>query len=147
MRHRGIHVSSKPVLGYWRIRGLAANIRYQLKYCGVDFDQQFYYGMDDWFKGDKIKLGLEFPNIPYFIHGEHKITETLAIHHYIAEVWDSTLLGKTTKDKAVVSMLNSKIAEIRWKVVPLCYRQDDRNVAIQEYNKHLPALIEFLGSK
>lgn len=28
MRHRGVYDSSKPILGYWRIRGLAANIRY-----------------------------------------------------------------------------------------------------------------------
>jgi len=29
MRHRGVYLSSKPVLGYWGvIRGLAANIRY-----------------------------------------------------------------------------------------------------------------------
>jgi hypothetical protein len=32
----------KPVLGYWKIRGLAAAIRYQLIYCGVDFDMQEY---------------------------------------------------------------------------------------------------------
>lgn len=38
MRHRGIYVSSKPVLGYWRIRGVGANIRYQLQYCGVAYD-------------------------------------------------------------------------------------------------------------
>lgn len=51
MRYRGIYVSSRPVLGYWKIRGLAANIRYQLKYCGVDFDSQHYEPeqADDWF--------------------------------------------------------------------------------------------------
>lgn len=28
---------TEVVLGYWKIRGLAASIRYQLKYCGVEF--------------------------------------------------------------------------------------------------------------
>ena len=91
-------------------------------------------------------LGIEFPNIPYFIHVENEITETLAIHHCIAEVWDRTLLGKITKDKAIVSMLTLKIAEIRWKLISLSYQQDDRIKAIKEYKMHLPAVIYFLRS-
>ena len=31
--------NEKPRLGYWKIRGLAAAIRYQLAYCGVEFDE------------------------------------------------------------------------------------------------------------
>jgi len=34
---------SKPVLGYWAIRGLASPIRYLLVYLGVDFEQQLYH--------------------------------------------------------------------------------------------------------
>lgn len=53
MWKRGIYSANRPVLGYWNIRGLAANIRYQLHYCGVEFDQQIYTSPDDWFKRDK----------------------------------------------------------------------------------------------
>ena len=28
----------KPKLGYWKIRGLASNLRYQLAYQGVDYE-------------------------------------------------------------------------------------------------------------
>ena len=34
----------------------------------------------------KEKLGFDFPNLPYFIHGKHKMTESMAIHKYIADV-------------------------------------------------------------
>lgn len=146
MRHRGIYASTKPVLGYWVIRGLASNIRYQLHYCGVDFDQKRYTDYQGWFKKDKLNLGLEFPNIPYFIHGENKLTETLAIHQYIAEVWDHTLLGKTAQDKAKVQMITCVVSEFRMSIVKLCYQQDDRNVAIEAYKKKLPEIIAYMGS-
>lgn len=32
-----LNLNSKPVLGYWNIRGLGAQIRYLLHYLGVDF--------------------------------------------------------------------------------------------------------------
>ena len=33
---------AKPTLGYWKIRGLAQQIRYCLAYLGVDFDEHQY---------------------------------------------------------------------------------------------------------
>ena len=33
---------SKPILGYWKIRGLAQQIRYELKFLGVDFEEHHY---------------------------------------------------------------------------------------------------------
>ena len=42
-----IKLMTKPILGYWKIRGLASAIRYQLAYSGVDFDQVQYDEGDD----------------------------------------------------------------------------------------------------
>lgn len=63
---------SKPTLGYWKSRGAAAGMRYQLKYQGVDFDLKEYvqggketgFSRDDWMKV-KFTLGFDFPNLPY----------------------------------------------------------------------------------
>ena len=33
---------SKPILGYWDIRGTAAQIRYMFYYLGVDFEDVIY---------------------------------------------------------------------------------------------------------
>ena len=35
-------MNTKPILGYWNIRGLSSNIRYQLAYCKVDYENVFY---------------------------------------------------------------------------------------------------------
>jgi glutathione S-transferase len=94
---------------------------------------------------DKKGLGLEFPNIPYIINGDTKITESIAVHQYIAEVWDQTLLGKTPQDKAKVNMLTSLLNEFRWKIIRLCYDQDDKPKPIELYKTFLPNMVEYLG--
>ena len=43
----------------------------------------------------KFTLGMDFPNLPYFIDGDLKLSETAAIHRYIADKWDPKLLGTT----------------------------------------------------
>lgn len=81
-------VAGAPDLGYWGIRGLAHGIRYQLIYMGVEYNEIMYdvtkgetkeEKMAGW-KKNKYNLGIEFPNLPYFIDGNVKITESLAIH-------------------------------------------------------------------
>lgn len=78
-------VAGAPDLGYWKIRGLAQGIRYQLIYMGVEYnDIQFAFKEGENHRAEwekhKFNLGLEMPNLPYFIDGNVKITESLAIH-------------------------------------------------------------------
>ncbi len=56
--------STKPRLGYWKIRGLASQIRYEMVYLGVDFDEDQYeqgdapdYSRESWLSV-KETLGL-----------------------------------------------------------------------------------------
>ena len=38
-------------------------------------------------------MGFEFPNLPYLIDGDTKITETIGIMQYIAKKYRPALLG------------------------------------------------------
>ena len=88
-------MSVRPTLGYYDIRGFAEPIRALLHYAGVDFtDKRYPFGpgttrqeLDSirqyWYK-EKFTLGLDFPNIPYWIEGDLKLTNTLAIMKYLA---------------------------------------------------------------
>ena len=35
-------LANTPVLGYWKIRGMGAAIRYQLEHCGVNYELDEY---------------------------------------------------------------------------------------------------------
>lgn len=77
-------MSKVATLGYFDLRGLAEPIRYLLKYVGVKFnDKRYEFGegstmqeLDNirkyWYT-DKYNLGLDFPNVPYYIDGDVKV--------------------------------------------------------------------------
>ena len=92
----------KPTLGYWNIRGLGAQCTYLLAYCEVDYNLREYKGRivdgkpdaDGWFE-DKKNLGINFPNLPYFIDGDIKMAETLPLMRYICRKYKPEILGKS----------------------------------------------------
>lgn len=91
---------SKIRLGYWAIRGRGQVPRLLLSYSGLDWEEEVYQDASKWFgAGDKTKLGLDFPNLPYLISGDFKITESSAIARYIIrKSQKKELLGQTPED-------------------------------------------------
>jgi glutathione S-transferase len=65
---------SKLTLGYWYVRGIAQPIRLLLSYSGLEFEEVIYETKEQWFDGVKFNLGLDFPNVPYLIDGDFKLT-------------------------------------------------------------------------
>lgn len=105
-------VKTKPFLGYWPIRGRAASIRYLFGYLGVDIIQQVYeqgpapdFSKAAWFD-QKFNLGLDFPNLPFLIDGDVKLTESKAILKYAARKWDKKLLGRDEVEVGTAEMLS-----------------------------------------
>ena len=145
-------MDSKPIIGYWKIRGLGANLRYQLKYSGVEYELQEYvqgpgpdFSRADWMD-KKFTLGLPFPNLPYLIHGDFKLTETMAIHKYFAEMYDQALLGKNAVDKARVTMFAGVIGGLKMKVTMPCYVSGDKNEIIEAYKAGMPEILKNKGN-
>ena len=99
-------------IGYWKIRGLVSNIRYQLAYSGITD-----YNMVEYEQGEgpefsracwldvKPTLGFDFPNLPYMIDGDFKLTETAAIHKYLADKYKPALLGENAEQKGQIAMM------------------------------------------
>ncbi|CAI2379744.1 unnamed protein product [Moneuplotes crassus] len=143
----------KIKLGYWKIRGLFRHIQYVLEYCGVEYDTKYYeagsapdYSGKDWFD-EKFNLGLDFPNLPYLVDGDFKMTETVPIMFYIAEKYKPELIGETAKDKGTIKMLMNIIQEAKTKITGPCYSQDDKSVVIEAAEKSFEPISKFLGDK
>ena len=118
---------AKPIFGYWKIRGLGSGIRYQLAYQGVEYDKAQYeqgdapgFSRESWL-AVKPNLGLAFPNLPYFIDGDLKLSESIAIHKYIADKWNPELLGKDPQTRAQINMTALVFLEWKTKVTIPCY--------------------------
>ena len=66
---------SKIKLGYWAIRGRGQVLRHLLAYTGLPWEEKTYKEPGEWFAiGDKNKIDLDFPNLPYIIKGDFKLT-------------------------------------------------------------------------
>ena len=109
----------RPKLGYWDIRGLAQQIRLLLVYLDVDFEDVAYvqgdgpdYSNQEWLDV-KDTLGLDFPNLPYFIDEDVKVTETLAIMKYIAAKHKPAMLGKSAEEQGRVEMLADVLSNLK----------------------------------
>lgn len=91
-----------PKLGYYAIRALADPIRLMLHHADVEFEDFHYYinpppnyNRDAWFSV-KYTLGLQFPNVPYYMDGDLKITQAAAIMRYLGRKHD--MIAKTEEE-------------------------------------------------
>ncbi|KAB7505579.1 Glutathione S-transferase Mu 3 [Armadillidium nasatum] len=137
-----------PVLAYWDIRGLAQPIRLLLEYTGTKFEDKYYkcgpapdFDKSCWFD-NKFKLGLDFPNLPYFIDGDIKVTQSNAIMRYIARKHD--LCGKTEKERVRVDILENQIMDIRNGLVQLSYDPNFEKLK-PKYLEAMPGKLKLLS--
>jgi len=114
-----------PTLGYWSIRGIAEPIRYLLHYTGTEYvDKQYQIGPDlatykDAFRNEKDKLGLEFPNVPYYIDGDLKITESRAILGHLGR--KNGLAGDCEEDFFRLDVADGVLWDQGFHLMRLCY--------------------------
>ncbi|XP_064029815.1 glutathione S-transferase Mu 3-like isoform X2 [Pogoniulus pusillus] len=116
------------VLGYWDVRGLAHAIRLLLEYTETPYEEKVYrcgeapdYDRSQWLK-EKEKLGLDFPNLPYFIDGNVKLTQSNAILRHIAR--RHNLCGETEEEQLRVDLLENQVMDFRLSLVLICYSPD-----------------------
>ena len=81
----------------------------------------------------KDKLGLDFPNLPYFVDGDIKITQSNAILRHIARKND--LCGETVADKARVDMMADCAMDLRNGIVRLAYNPEFVRISKTKWKK------------
>jgi len=141
----------KIKLGYWKIRGLAHPIRYLLEYIEHPYEDVMYeqgdapsYSIECW-TSVKNELGLAFPNMPYMVDGETKLTDTIAIMVYLCHKYAPELLGNTLKQKADVDMLYSQMKDIKSAITGPCYVGHNPEALKQTCKVKMQPIVAYLG--
>ncbi|GFR10608.1 glutathione S-transferase Mu 1 [Trichonephila clavata] len=139
---------AKPILGYWNVRGITEPIRYLLRYKKADFEEKRYVvGEDEW-KKEKFNLGLEFPNLPYYIDGDMKLTQSVAILRYLAR--KHGLDGKTGEEKRRIALAEQQILDFRANLRKLAFSENyetDKDEFIKDLPKQYQLWEKFLGDR
>jgi glutathione S-transferase len=96
---------------YWPIKGLAEHIRWLLNYCGVEYHETSVNDYDQWL-AQKNGLGLPFPNLPYIVDSDFKLSESQAIARYICAKFKPDLLGKDFTETARIENIAGVLADV-----------------------------------
>ena len=109
-------MSTKPTLAYQDIRGLAQSICLVLAYAGVDFvDKRYKHSERDVWLSDKPNLGLDFPNIPYYMDGDLKISQSMAILKYLARTHG--LVARDDRELIKQDIVAEQLSDIRMRFI------------------------------
>ncbi|XP_018422494.1 PREDICTED: glutathione S-transferase Mu 1-like isoform X3 [Nanorana parkeri] len=142
------------ILGYWDIRGLAHSIRLLLEYTGTPYEEKLYvtgdapnYDRSQWLDV-KEKLGLDFPNLPYLLDGDVKLTQSNTILRYIA--CKHGLCGESESEINNVSLIENQSMDFRMGLVSIAYNPQFETLK-GPYLEKLPVALgrfsRFLGDR
>ncbi|KAI1289352.1 Glutathione S-transferase [Halotydeus destructor] len=119
---------SPPTLGYWDFRGICEPIRYVLHQAGADFqDHRYPIGPGPDYAGSEVwlanmdNLGLDFPNMPYYIEGDLRVTQSLTILRHVARKYG--LLGKP-QDLPRLEVAEQQAIDLRTDFIKVCHNHE-----------------------
>jgi len=113
--------TEKLILGYWDLRGRAGLDRTMFAFCGVPFTNKFYSTPVDWFGKEKQEIDLDFPNLPYLIDGDNKVTDSKTIAKYIAlKAGRRDLLGLDDDKKFIeIDVAYNAVNDLQYYIIKL----------------------------
>ncbi|XP_042895702.1 glutathione S-transferase Mu 1 [Parasteatoda tepidariorum] len=135
---------AKITVGYWDIRGLAEPIRYLLHFKNVPFEDKRYQFGDKTWENEKFTLGLDFPNLPYYIDDKVKLTQSTTILRHLAEKYGMD--GKTEEEKLRVSLAEQQIVDFRMKFFMTVFSPLDFEKTKKEYLEKVPDQLKFISA-
>ena len=116
-------MSTTPTVGYWDIKGLGEQIRQLLRYSGVQFnDKRYDTKQREVWREEKPTLGLDFPNLPYYIDSDVKLTQSVAIMRYLGK--KHGLIATDPITGAVQDMVEQQLIDIKNGFMKLVHSPD-----------------------
>jgi len=140
-----------PTLGYWNIRGIGNVIKFLLEYLRIEYNEKIYNVTveSEWFD-EKFKLGLDFPNIPYYVDGDFKLTESKVIAKYLVCHKDpeARLYPKSLDKQLKAEIIENVTFNILYGLLLTCWRDTEqlRENHVKNHGILIKQLSEFFGS-
>jgi len=135
-----------PTLAYWGIRGLANPIRQLLEHVGEKYDFKDYNAAPEpgWL-GEKHNLGLEFPNLPYYIDGNVKMSQSGAIIRYLAR--KHKLVAKNDEDLIKQDVIDGLMGDFRMGWAWLVYFSENMEKDKPKYLERVGGVLKEFDAK
>jgi len=148
--------TKQPVLGYWNIRGLGQPIRFLLAYLNVDYEHRVYeYGPLDPdlicedYRKERYTMGLDFPNLPYWIDSKVKLCETTAIMKHLCMNYNGrSMLAPNEEAEVQYAMVeNCLVLEVWHNIRELTFGRKTIEDFESDNKPRLQQFSDYLSSK
>jgi glutathione S-transferase len=124
------------------MRGLAQAIRYVLAYSGVPFADVRYqqggapdYSRQAWLD-EKEKLDLDFPNLPYYIEGKLRLTQSTTILRHLGR--KHNLAGNSLEEQARCDLVLDTSYDFKSVLVSTAYARNRADALADFATKTIP---------
>uniref|UniRef100_H2B645 glutathione transferase n=1 Tax=Paracyclopina nana TaxID=565004 RepID=H2B645_PARNA len=138
-----------PRFGYWNLQGLGQASRLLLAFTGTEHeDEVLDIAHREVWMDKKFNLGLDFPNLPYYIDQDVKLTQSNAILRYLGR--KNNLYGKNAIEAGTIDMLIDEAQDIKMALIKTATSPDFENVKgdhIKAMEQKLKIVSDFLGNK
>ena len=109
-------------LGYWDIRGLGEPSRLLLRFTGSEWEDKRHPLEFGAWMAVKFNLGLDFPNLPYLIDGDLKVSQSVAIIRYLGRKFN--LAASDEAERVRLDLAEQEIMDMKMAQITFCYNPD-----------------------
>lgn len=92
-------------------------------------------------------LGLDFPNLPYFIDGDVRLSESKSIMKYLCKKHEPALLGRDAKETATADMISRVHDDLHAKYGAHCFKTGDTPKLHEDLKHDAERIAAFLSDK
>lgn len=140
------------ILGYWKVKGRAQLSWLTAAYLKAELKNELLDYEKGW-EAKKNSLNLDFPNLPYLVDGDIKITESSAIPRYIAyKVNRVDFFGTDPESIAKIVLIENVLLDLRNEFIKVrnLGTQDTYRIYVQQFfksnSKKIIKLAEMAGN-
>ena len=144
----------RPILGQWASRGFNNSISCLLIHLGVDYEDKIYtcgpaptFDKSEWLN-EKENLGLLFPDLPYWIDGNIKVTESIVILRQICNKYRPEYLGRNLREIGHTDMFACELNSQFTKLLRIGYEPvEEHQGAKNDAQEFLAKFMDYRGDK